>query len=377
MDDAPLLCAPGDRSLKHTERRHLRARQKAELASAMTAVLTDPDADIETELKRLKTVERLLAIETTGPTQRRTLAIIIGLVCVTIVGLAQVIRMPASRVTLFVEAESATFGVVDDWLWGTPVSRTTQILIDGFEDVELPSSVAAKLNNEPDDVFDITGDKLTLASLAVGAGGGVTIESSANTTDLFMRGAPVNGELTLSGALTVGSGSNSVGGEWSSGTFQFTFPEIVTFAASPNRAVPVHMQVSHDREIKIENVSVQALSFAREQVSSTGGAGFESTITSGRLTISETGEDVALNRGDHIEIGDATEARIIELSINGKVNIAFEGKAKVVSMVKAGRRIDLRPTVLEYIYHNELLVFLWSALGICWGLVWSVRRTVL
>ena len=37
----------------------------------------------------------------------------------------------------------------------------------------------------------------------------------------------------------------------------------------------------------------------------------------------------------------------------------------------------MRPTLIEFAYHNERLVFVWSMLGAIWGLAWSVHRALL
>jgi hypothetical protein len=121
---------------------------------------------------------------------------------------------------------------------------------------------------------------------------------------------------------------------------------------------------------------VRSLSFARERASEPGSAGFESTIRDGRLIIAETRKEVPLRRGDHLEIADAGEGRLVDVAIGDAVVVAFEGKAGTVDLLQAGRRTDMRPTLLEYAYHNERLAFVWGALGMVWGLAWSVRRTL-
>ena len=83
-----------------------------------------------------------------------------------------------------------------------------------------------------------------------------------------------------------------------------------------------------------------------------------------------------LRRGDHIEIGDAAEGRLVDAAIGDTLRVAFEGRAGSVVLVQAGLSTDLRPTLLEYVYHNEFVVFMWSALGVVWGLAWSLRRAV-
>ena len=304
------------------------------------------------------------------------LAVAIGILCVTLVGLGQVLRMPVSRITLLIEASSATFALANDWVWDASISGAERLRLVGFDDVKLPSAIAGTFQATSTDAYDFAGGRLALDSFSAGTGGGVTIESADGTTDVFARRAPVKGQLTLMRKVEVSAGSNAVGGTWTTVTSDAILPEIVTFSARSNAAVPVHVQIEGGGAVSMDNIGITALSFARERASGPGAIEFESTIMSGEITFPETRKEIILGRGDHLEIGDATEARVINLSIEGGITVAFEGKASVISLVQAGKRSDLRPTILEYLYHNQFLAFLWSALGIVWGLAWSVRRTI-
>jgi hypothetical protein len=357
--------------LKRRARRTLEERRVAVLERAAAAAVADPDADVAADLARVQNYERLIAaLDASGP-RNRLMAAVMGLACVTIIGTAQVVRVPATRVSLAAEADSATFTLAEPWLWETPASGAGPIRLVAFDDVDLPDLMAAELKLGAKDSLDFAGGSLSLASLSIAPDARVTLEADDGAADLFIKGGEVAGELTLTGAVEVAGGAAATGGDWSSARFDLSLPEIVAFAARPEGAVPAQLRIGREETIDFFGVGVRSLSFARERAS---GTGFESTIREGRLVIAETRKEVPLRRGDHIEIGNATEARLVEVSIGDALRVAFEGRAGSVVLVQAGLATDLRPTLLEYVYHNEFVVFMWSALGVVWGLAWSLRR---
>lgn len=359
-----------------TVRGRLRDHLDRDLKAATAEVLNDPDADISAELSRIKTYERLLAVDNSRPGRRRMLAVVIGITCVTMVGLAQIVRMPTARITLAVDAQSVSFNLAKDWEWDESVGNLKQIRLDGFDKVELPTSIPRDLSAASDDMVNFANGKLTFSSLKVKDGGEVTLDADEHAVDLFVRGATVNGEIAMQGPVEVEMRSNDIGSEARLATPDFMFAELVPFEATPTGAVPVQIRLEGGSDISVQNVPIQTLSFAKERTSGALDRRFESTISSGNLNITETRNKMTLGRGDHVEIGEAVDARLVEMAVGDGISIAFEGKVGILRLVQAGTATDLRPTVLEYTYHNERLIFLWSALGVLWGFVWSVRRTM-
>lgn len=362
--------------MRSKKRRRLRELRRRDLDSATEEILLDPSSDIGPALKRVENYGKLLSLEDDIARRGKVKAVAIGILCVTVLGLGQVIRMPATRISLTAQAETVTFTLSEDWLWENPAGGSELVRVGGFSDVELPSALAAGIEEMSTEVISFSGGSLSLAKLYAGSGGRATLEVNEDEFALFVKDAQVTGELTLNGSVELESGSITSGDEWASAELDLVFPEIVTFSGTSTGAVPAQLIVDQKAEIRLNNVPVRSLSFARERASNPGSVGFESTIHSARLVISETREEIVTRRGDHIEIGDASDARLLEVVVGDTVDVAFEGKASSVALVQAGTRTDLRPTLLEYLYHNERLVFLWSALGIIWGMAWSVRRAI-
>jgi hypothetical protein len=362
--------------LSRQARRVLGERQRAALERATAAVVADPDADVEADLRRLQTYERLLQALEGSERRNKLVAAVIGLACVAAIGAALVVRVPATRVTLFADATSATFTLAEPWRWEHPASGAGAIRLEGFDDVDLPAGMAAELAPAGAGSLDFAGGSLSLAALSVGPDARVTLEADDGGADVFVKGGEIAGELTLTGAIEVAGAATGAGDDWTSARFDLALPEIVAFASHPVGAVPAQLRIGREDPISFFGVGVRSLSFARERASGPGSVGFESTIRDGRLVIAETRREVPLRRGDHVEIGDAVDGRLVDVVIGDTLEVAFEGKAGSVDMVQAGTRTDLRPTLLEYVYHNERLIFVWSALGVIWGMAWSVRRAL-
>lgn len=111
-----------------------------------------------------------------------------SLLCVTLVGLAQVIRKPVARVTLFAEAAIATFVLEANWLWGAPVSGSRSVHLGGLHDVDLPPALARQLDSDPGaHSSEVSGGALSLAILSTGAGGRVTLEADGGKASVSSK----------------------------------------------------------------------------------------------------------------------------------------------------------------------------------------------
>ena len=268
--DQPQVGSAAGCPLKRRARIILKERRLELLDRAAAAAAADPEADVGAELAKAQTYERLIEALDGSSQRRRLMAAVIGIACVTVVGTAQVVRVPTTRVSLSAEADSATFTLTEPWLWETPASGASAIRLVAFDDLDLPALMAAELEPSTKDPLDFAGGSLTLASLSIAPNARVTLEADGGSTDLFVKGGHVAGELTLTGAVEVAGGMAAAGGDWLSARFDLPLPEIVTFAARPEGAIPAQLRIGRDESIGFFNVAVRTLSFARERASGTG-----------------------------------------------------------------------------------------------------------
>lgn len=362
--------------MKRRERRLLERQRGAYLGRAADALAADPGADVAAELERVETYGKLIQAGRTAGRRERLIAAVIGIVVVTLAAATQMIRMPSAGITLVAEAASVTFTLADPWRWEHPASGAHAVRLENFAEIDLPPTFDTPDTWEGGRWIDVAGGNLSIASLSLTEDARVTLEAEADSIDLFVVGGRMSGDLTLLGAVEVEAGTDSRDGETAGGARSFPLPEIVSFASPGDGIVPVHILIRDENPLTFQDVRISSLAFARETPLEAGQTVFRSTILEGKVTVSDTRAVVPLNRGDHLELAGGETARLVHLGLDESIEVAFEGEVERAQLVQAGVRRDLRPTLLEYVYHNERLVFMWSALGFLWGFLWSARKTL-
>tara|TARA_B100000614_G_scaffold143517_1_gene127592 strand:+ start:91 stop:1185 length:1095 start_codon:yes stop_codon:yes gene_type:complete len=362
--------------VKRSQRRLLERRRDDYLSRAAKALSQDPAADVAAEVERVETYGKLIQAGRVTGRRERTIAAIVGIICVTLAAATQMVRMPSAGITLVAEATSVTFMLADPWRWEHPASGAHAIRLENFEAIDLPPTVIAKEASGDRDWIDVSGGNLSVASLSLAEGSRVTLEAEPDAIDLFVVGGRLSGDLTLLGDVEVTAGTDDGGTDSAGGARSFALPEIVSFASPGDGIVPAHILIRDETPLTFQDVRVTSLSFARETPLEAGQTAFRSTIREGQVIVSDTQTVVPLNRGDHLELRGGEGARLVHLGLDESISVAFEGEVERAQLVQAGVHRDLRPTLLEYVYHNERLVFMWSALGFLWGFLWSARKTL-
>jgi hypothetical protein len=126
--------------------------------------------------------------------------------------------------------------------------------------------------------------------------------------------------------------------------------------------------------LTLRDIAVTGLGFFEERAAGAGPAGFASQITRGRLTLTDTGQQIVLAPEAALRLGD-TQGRVASLRIGRDgIGVVFEGTVAEVTLGSAEFTRDLKPSLLEWAYHQQRLGFLWGALTFLWTLGWSVRR---
>ena len=67
----------------------------------------------------------------------------------------------------------------------------------------------------------------------------------------------------------------------------------------------------------------------------------------------------------------------MELHGLNTLQVRFEGVARDIFLGPEGFRRSLAPSLLEYFYHQKRLGFAWTAVVFFWGLLWSLRKTIM
>jgi hypothetical protein len=152
-------------------------------------------------------------------------------------------------------------------------------------------------------------------------------------------------------------------------------PETIRFKSRITRDVPTRItfSTSQDQMLVVDTPTVKKLHFGKEKP--IGSGEFLSRIISGTITIITSGKEVNLEWADNLYIDHITETRRMSIrQLSEGLHISFLGKAKVLKAGPKGFESDLRPRILEKMYHYApLLIFLW-AYSIIAGALLSLQK---
>lgn len=147
-------------------------------------------------------------------------------------------------------------------------------------------------------------------------------------------------------------------------------PETLRFQTIETKSVPISLATHAVDNFSLLNMSIDDIHFEEENPSNSGR--FTSLLLSGKVRLLETNKVIELKEADVLRLSAlGMPHKRMEMSyINDKdgqrLKLVFEGR---VGKIDAGTRHflrDLRPTLLEYFYHNETLGFFATIFGLLW-----------
>jgi hypothetical protein len=103
---------------------------------------------------------------------------------------------------------------------------------------------------------------------------------------------------------------------------------------------------------------------------------FTSQITSGTITMIDTGEQIPVVPAAFLRLANSRGRVSALLAPNKDVQVKFEGTANDVTLGTGKFSRSLKPTILEWLFHQQKLGLFWGALTFLWGMSWSARRLV-
>jgi hypothetical protein len=354
--------------------RRLQALRDAALHEAMQAALDHPDDDVRGKIERVETYDRLLAAAPKRRWRELAWAVAVAVICVSLLGAGLSIRVPATRVVLEVTSGTSTMALAEPWQFNDSAAvQSPSLSLRELEEVELPAAVPVAQPLGRNAWVSFEGGRVAVSELSFGAGSTLTFEAGPEGhVDLYVRGGSLAGTATLTGSQRLAAGQD--GSERSTDVeAYFPIPEIVSFRSGSQGVVPAQLRIAPDEPIELYDLRVSTLSFTRDVPSEPGGVEFVSTIDEGRLTLSDIGRTVALSKYELLSLRDVA-GRIRRMSVGARIDLVFEGKTAQALVGPDGFQQDLTPTIAEYLYHNQRMVFLWTALGFAWGVLWSARR---
>lgn len=339
----------------HTER----ARR---LQGAVKKLLDDDDVKgAEKQLEWLETSAKLLSGAQHANTRKWT--VVIGVICLVIVGLAWTVRVFSTQVSLEVTTGNVVLSLRENW------SSNHQFAADEifFDNIKVDSGkVSTSL-----ELKGLAGEKIIVNQLQIRKGAQIELSVQGHELTIFVKEAQLSGSVNAHKArmkMETDEGSNEPV------IINTEIPETITFTSASVGPVPVRLRITGNEKWKLRGMQTQAIAFVEEFPPGSGN--MESVIRCGELTLPETNRKVTLSALDHLTLGTAKSRRLELSKVKNSVQVTFEGSVSKILVGTEDFRENLTPTYLQYLYHQQGLKLFWGALVFLIGIVWRIRGTI-
>ena len=226
--------------------------------------------------------------------------------------------------------------------------------------------------------------------------------SDLETSDLELSGDPVtlknltfdsaaviwarlsSGQLKFTGQSTSFSGKFALrSGEVSTGDADFHIEQPAGYPPSTfmfDSENPVYLDHRVELHVigavqwKLEGIKTDSMRF--EENYPPGSASFRSTILEGAIKLEETGTDFEISEGQRLLVHVVNTDKFYLTEENSNLRFRFRGIVSTLNGYYKGVTKNLMPTWLEYLYKNERLFFIWSAILFIIGTIWSIRNVL-
>jgi hypothetical protein len=361
-----------------------------EQRSAITRAIEELAADVgrkaiagetpSAEIERLHALQAALAALPGRPGRFGLWAGLIGLLCLVVASAALTVRVPRTRLQLDLHTTTATLRLASDLTWdGNWSSAAGGLRVQHFTQLDLPPEYGQQTTSGREQSLDIAAPagSVRLRHLSIGGGGVLTVSrSSDGGVDIAVLGAPFTGDIDVTGAVLASTDSGA-GASLPAETFPEDQPP-ARFGFQYDGRGPVSALL-HDRprdSLVLEEMQVSGLSFFDERSSSTGESAFASQIERGTLTLTDADEQLTLSRGAALRLGDA-HGIVSEMQVGKEgLHITFEGTVATAALGRGDFDHNIKPSLLEWLYHQQKVGFLWGAVTFLWGVIWSARKVL-
>jgi hypothetical protein len=346
----------------------LKSERKKRIREASEDLLDDRLNEAQKKLDWVETSDKLIKDYGQKPILLQW-PVIVSFLSILLIILSMTIHIPRTRIHLDVVTNAVSFTLDEDWKAETKF-RSGQFYVDNLNtvnaggigyairDFEEPFSMKLKGNimfsrfqfrRKAEVKLEMVNSRL---SMSVKEDSIVSSIEAYNGTVLKVK-LPGEDPVTIHGQ----------------------YPETVAFSTNKSISSPITMKLMDTSAWQLKNISVMKVQFLDEK--DLAERIFKSTIISGNLKILETGKEFRLEEEDHVFLKVVKSSRFKVQHENGKLRVRFEG---LVSRLSQGPRDyvhNIKPTVIEYLYYQELWALVWSAILVLSGILWGIKTSLL
>jgi hypothetical protein len=335
------------------------------------------------ELDRIALLKRVLDV-LPSPAKRTWLwAAVVAALCLTAVTVAATIRMPKTRVELQVRTNSVSWRPVAEVNWqGKWRVDSGLISFRNLARADLPPEFAAPVwTGRLSLDLAAPGGVATVNSIRASAGSMLSADRAGGLMFITAAKAAIRMELNVSGRAVVSGGDDAAGSVWRSGSVSFGDPPGLVAVGGPGQGeVPVTVRLLPIGALEVPDVEVKELGFLQEhqeQEHPLLKPINASAVLAGSLVLTDTHRKIALENGAIFRLGISRGVMTLIRFAPDGIFLKFEGSVNRITLGRGEFAQDLRPTLMEFLFHQQKVGFAWSALVILWGLLWSARSLLL
>jgi hypothetical protein len=353
--------------------REAAARRERLLAAIGQRLGSDPNANLRSELQELQMWSWLQASLPASRAAAIFWPALVGLLSLAVVGLAWEWPRGTTRVVLNTSIEELSFRPTADWVWpDTKPVGDAEVSTEEAKQLSLPVANGAVKSDDLAASATLQAGQAKVVELIIASGSTVTLSSSAaEGVWLSVANGEISGGVAASKHITVKWRRTKREAVVAADLDDVDPPETVRFVGG-TAAVPTTVKFPMKNALELPAVGAEDLGFAREIKQDPGIQTVVPTVLEGILRLPDTGEEVRLARGDRLVIAGAA-GTISRLRLDGSIHLLFEGNARSIKVGPSGFERDFTPSWLDWLYHNQKLLFLWSAVSCVAGLLWSMK----
>jgi hypothetical protein len=362
-------------------------RDKA-IREANISIAAGKEDDLKRAIETIESCDILIKSLHINNTKKIFSMLKIGLITIGIILILSAIPCCNTSTIIELKAKLVSMQLADDWsaLESVKLNNVSSIIIEGMNEISSKEFRENIVSENGDTWLLINKGDVSLSDLKVNKGANIEIEAPdklKSLTELSFNDSKMSGELLISGTPVIDGASWQE--ESNEGKTLFQAPKIVKFSFDGTGAAPASIKIRPEDEYELPEFNVNKIGFKKE----TGVVSQESvsTIISGIITIQEINKTIDVRRNDIVSIlvkeeNDSTKnsQSIVKMDIHpelGDISFSFEGTAKDIKLGHGKFEQSLKPSLLEYLYHQKSFGLFWGAFIYLWGvLLWMKKAFV-
>jgi hypothetical protein len=287
-------------------------------------------------------------------------------ICLILISASLELRIPAANVVSRITSKSVNFTLAKPCYSNTVIS-TRSVRITNLSSFDTRSKMVIDsgwLAGKSEIQF--SGPEIKITEIKIDSGAEVDIDYEENILSIYVKKGKVSSCLEFSKGNIL-SGSDSI---------KIDIPENnpcerVVLNLNPDNYKPSTLVIINPKDFILRNACLTKIKF--EQEDPPGSSNFISTIINGQIKFSETNQTTDLDHSDRLELVLCNSNKLGITTTESDLTIILESKITSCKIFKK----EIKPNILSYLYYNSKVALIWASILFLWGLLWSVRNTMI